>query len=156
MKLDGVHIHGGPPGIGHAHFWERAMSRRRLIQTAGAAGLALAGTRLLPPRAAWAESGAGGAEPRPIPGGFATIDDRRWHVYTPGPSNPLDPNSVPREPSTITDFDGLVAICDVQGTGMEQGLGPSGLFPFSADLRVMSGRYRGLDGAVHEGTFAFV
>lgn len=156
MKLEGVpDIPSGPTGIGHAHFWERAMSRRRLMRVVGVAGLSLAGRRLLPPRAAWAESSPGGAEPRPIPGGFATVDDRRWHVYVPGPSNPLDPNSVPNEPSTITDFDGVVAVCQVHGTGTEEG-GPAGLFPFDADLRIMSGRYRGMDGAVHEGTFGFV
>lgn len=120
MQLEGIpHSILGAPGIGHAHFWDRALSRRRLMQAAGAAGLALAGGRLLRPAAGWAAPTGSGAEPRPIPGGFATVDGRRWHAYPPGPSNPLDPSSVMNEPSAITDFDGLMTIAQVQGTGTE-------------------------------------
>ena len=39
MRLEGIpHSIAGSPGIGHAHFWERALSRRSLMQAAGAAG----------------------------------------------------------------------------------------------------------------------
>ncbi|MGH9002905.1 MAG: hypothetical protein ACRDYV_07230, partial [Acidimicrobiia bacterium] len=96
------------------------------------------------------------AEPRPIPGGFATVDGRRWHAYPPGPSNPLDSSSVMNEPSAITDFDGVMAIAQVQGTGTEEREGQSIALPFDADMRIMAGRYVGLDGRHHDGTFVLI
>jgi hypothetical protein len=157
MRLEGIpHTLVGPPGIGHAHFWERAQSRRGVLQVAGAAGLALAGARLLRPTAGWAAPAGGGPGPRPIPGGFATVDGRRWHAYPPGASNPLDPSSVMNEPSAITDFDGVMTIAQVQGTGMEERGGQSVPLPFDADLRIMAGRYVGLDGQHHDGTFVLI
>jgi hypothetical protein len=157
MRLDGIpHSIAGSPGIGHAHFWERALSRRSLMQAAGAAGLALAGGRMLRPAAGWAASTGGGAEPRPIPGGFVTVDDRRWHAYPPGPSDPLDPSSVMNEPSAITDFDGVMTIAQVQGTGTEESGGQSMPLPYDADMRVMAGRYVGFDGQEHRGTFVLI
>ncbi len=144
------------PRAGHAHFWERALSRRNLMQAAGAAGLALAGARVLRPTAGWAASTGGGPGPRPIPGGFATVDGRRWHAYPPGPSNPLDPSSVMNEPSAITDFDGVMAIAQVQGTGTEERGGQSVPLPFDADMRIMAGPYVGFDGQHHDGTFVLI
>ncbi|MBI1791260.1 MAG: twin-arginine translocation signal domain-containing protein [Acidobacteria bacterium] len=50
---------------GHTHFWERALSRRRMLQAAGAAaGLLGAGQ--------WTKAHAAvpGDFPKPIPGGF--------------------------------------------------------------------------------------
>ena len=157
MRLEGIpHSIVGAPAIGHAHFWERAMSRRGVMQTAAAAGLALAGARLLRPAAGWAVSTSGGAEPRPIPGGLVTVDGRRWHIYPPGPSNPLDRDSVMNEPSAITDFDGVMTMAQVQGTGTEELEGRSVPLPFDADLRIMAGRYVGLDGQPHDGTFVLI
>ena len=157
MRLEGIpHTIVGPSRIGHAHFWDRALSRRGVLQAAGAAGLALAGGRVLRPMAAWAAPTAGGAEPRPIPGGFVTADKRRWHAYSPGPSNPLDPSSVMNEPSAITDFDGVMTVAQVQGTGMEERNGKSVPLPFDADMRIMAGRYVGFDGQSHDGTFVLI
>ena len=157
MRVDGIsHTPVVPAGIGHAHFWERAMSRRGVLQAAGAAGLALAGSRLLRPTAGWAASTIDGAEPRPIPGGFVTIDGRRWHAYPPGPSDPLDPSSVMNEPSAITDFDGVMTIAQVQGTGTEESNGQSMPLPYDADMRIMAGRYVGYDGQQRDGTFVLI
>lgn len=157
MRLEGIpHSIVGAPGIGHAHFWERALTRRGLMQAAGAAGLALAGGRLLRPAAGWAAPTGRGAEPRPIPGGFVSVDGRRWHAYPPGPSDPLDPASVMNEPSAITDFDGVMAIAQVQGMGTEDSEGRSVPMPYDADMRVMAGRYVGYDGQQHRGTFVLI
>ena len=158
MKVEGVpYMPSGPTGMGHAHFWERAMSRRNmLLGTAAAAGLMMGG-RLLPPRFGTLVEAAGtAAEPRPIPGGFLVLDNRRYHVYTPGRVNPLDPASPMNEPSLITDFDGVVAIMQTvgQGTGVEHGV--EAPMSFDADLRFMAGRYVGRDGEIHQGAFGFI
>lgn len=90
------------PGVGHDHFWERAMSRRAMLgSAAGALGAIAAGSAFRP-------AFAGGEDPRPIPGGLAA-GGQGYHVYLPGEG---------AEPSTITDFKGVVAIQQVQGTGM--------------------------------------
>src|SRR5207244_2355961 len=69
-----------PPGyVGHAHFWERALSRREFMRTtAGASALAVA-AGMAWPAAAFAESESGSrhnATPRPIPGG-TDLEDRK-------------------------------------------------------------------------------
>src|SRR5207249_12276230 len=77
---------------GHAHFWDRAMSRGRFIGTvAGATGAALSARLWLP---ALAQAAApSDATPKPIPGGF-TFDGTLFHISG-GPG---------AEPSSITDF----------------------------------------------------
>lgn len=146
-----------PRTIGHAHFWDRAMSRRNmLLGTAAAAGV-MVGGRLLPPRfGTIAGAASTAAEPRPIPGGIITLDDRRYHAYAPGRVDPLDPASPINEPSTITDFDGVVAIAQTvgRGTGVEHGVEMP--VTFDCDIRLMAGRYVGMDGQVHEGQFGFL
>jgi hypothetical protein len=57
------------------------------------------------------------------------------------------------EPSTITDFNGLIGVVRVQGTGMD-GSGNSLLW--DADLRFMRGLYQGVDGNLHTSTFALI
>jgi len=158
MRLQGIPhvVRTGPAGIGHAHFWERAVSRRGLLVGAGAAAGVLAGARVLPPRFGTSAHAASSAEPRPIPGGIVVLDDRRFHVYPPGRSIPVDPSSPINEPSTITDFDGVVAITQTlgQGTGTERGAEMA--MTFDSDMRFMAGRYMGMDGNVHEGAFGFI
>jgi hypothetical protein len=61
------------------------------------------------------------------------------------------------DPSSIGDFNGLVGVADVQGTGT--GTNPDGsreTLLFDTDMRFMSGTYVGLDGSVHKGAFGFV
>ena len=145
------------PGIGHAHFWERAVSRRGLFLGAGAAAGALAGARLLPPGFGTpARAAASGVEPRPIPGGIVAFDQRRFHVYPPGRSNPLDASSTINEPSTITDFDGVVAITQTQGKGIGIERDTEMALSFDSDMRFMAGRYVGRDGNLYEGAFGFI
>jgi len=61
------------------------------------------------------------------------------------------------DPSSITDFKGLVGVADVQGKGTARN--PDGSVEtllFDTDMRFMQGVYVGQDGAVHRGTFGFV
>jgi hypothetical protein len=128
--------------VGHAHFLERAMSRRGLFgAAAGAAGAVVAGS-VLKPGTAW----AGNADPKPIPGGIGA-GGVGYHVYLPGEG---------AEPSTITDFNGVVGIMDVTGTGMGRQGGVPAPFPFEVDIRFMQGRYVAEDGKLRRGTFAFI
>lgn len=142
--------------IGHPHFWDRAMSRRHmLLGTAAVAGV-MVGGRVVPPRFG-RPAGAGTAtDPRPIPGGFMTLDERRYHAHVPGRTNPLDPSSPINEPATITDFDGVVAIMVTQGTGKGVERGVEAPLYFDSDMRFMAGRYVGRDGEIHQGAFGFV
>ena len=61
------------------------------------------------------------------------------------------------DPSSITDFNGLVGVADVRGKGTARN--PDGSVEtllFDTDMRFMKGVYVGQDGAVHRGTFGFV
>ena len=94
--------------------------------------------------------GASGADPRPIPGGFD-------ESFNPVPSDPfihvLPPGIVPGvgfEMSTITDFNGVVAAADVQGTAN------NGAYTFDCDMRFMDGLYVGTDNKLRQGSFGFV
>jgi hypothetical protein len=102
--------------------------------------VAMAGA--LRPIAAW----AGGADPKPIPGGLV-VGDQGYHVFLPGATN---------EPSTITDFDGVVGILQVQGSGTGRQGGAVVPLNFDNDMRFMQGRYIGQDGRLHHGTFGFI
>ena len=94
-----------PRTIGHAHFWDRAMSRRSMLMGTAAAAGVMVGGRILSPRFGTVAGAAStAAEPRPIPGGFMALDERRYHAYVPGRVDPLDPSSPINDPSTITDF----------------------------------------------------
>ena len=86
---------------------------------------------------------------RPIPGGF----NANFELV---PQNPLIhvlPPAMGFEMATITDFKGVVAATEIQGTA--QGSNGSS-FTFDADMRFMQGAYVALDGRVHENTFGFV
>jgi hypothetical protein len=133
---------------GHAHFWNRALSRRQFFQTtAGITGLVL-GASLLPPLAPvlFASHGGSTVLPNPIPGGF-TAFGHLFHFFLPASG---------AEPSTITDFNGIVGVANVGGTGTGTDSGVSSSLIFDADCRFMSGAYVGVDGKVHHGAAAFV
>jgi hypothetical protein len=89
------------------------------------------------------------ASPKPIPGG---LDE----TFTPVPSNPFIhvlPPAVGLEMSTITDFAGVIAAAEIQGTA--QGSDGSA-YTFDADMRFMKGRYIATDGRQREASFGFV
>jgi hypothetical protein len=139
------------PPFGHAHFWERALSRRQMIAgTLGAAG-AVAAAGLLKPVRAFAGTNP---DPRPIPGGII-VAGQGWHVSGPAPMPPADTGPVV-EMSTIYDFDGTIAAFTVQGTGTGRQGGVALPLAFDTDMRFMRGRYRGMDGRMYRGTFGFI
>jgi hypothetical protein len=137
-----------PPGSeSSSHHARHAFSRRAFIggAAAAAAGASL-GSGLLWPAAA---SAAPFAVPPPRPTtAIFTVNGVTFHNVFPGPGV---------DPSSITDFRGLVGAADVQGTGTARN--PDGSVEtllFDTDMRFMQGTYVGLDGAVHEATFGFV
>ena len=83
----------------------------------------------------------GAGTPRPIPGTVAP--GAPFHIKLPGAG---------AEPSAITDFNGFVAIADIEGTGTGTGSG----LTFGADMRFMTGTFKGTDDRIHRGTFGFV
>jgi hypothetical protein len=137
---------------GHAHFWQRGLSRRQFLWTAAGTTAAL-GAGLVWPTNVLAAS----RDPRPIPGGFANPAGGPFiHHNFPGPADGTAPNGT--EPSLITDFDGFVGVARVQGTGTGTNPDTGDTFPllFDADQRFMKGLYRGVDGRFREATFAFI
>ncbi|HET8629015.1 MAG TPA: hypothetical protein VFL91_16455 [Thermomicrobiales bacterium] len=141
----------GPRHIGHAHFWERALSRRQLIRTAAGTTVAVLGAGLLPAVASAAHHDDDDA-PNPIPGGDPGIEQafgKLFHVYFP---------YFGQEVATITDFNGRLAAAEMQGagTGTDTTSGTTTRYTFDADMRFMDGVYVAQDGHVHRGTFGFV
>ena len=120
-----------------------AISRRGFLgRVAGGAGV-VAGASLLGSGTALA--GVQNPKPKPIPGGF-TVDGVTYHVTSFG-----------EMPAVITDFEGAVGICDVQGTG--RATNPDGskeTLLFDTDMRFFKGVYVAQDGKTRKGTFGFV
>ena len=92
---------------------------------------------------------AGTPKPRPIPGGLDIPDLGQFHVYAPAKGNELN---------TITDFKGLVAATEIQGTGTgtDSPVPPATSLVYDVDMRIMQGTFVATDGKSHEGTFGFV
>jgi hypothetical protein len=108
-----------------------------MLMAGGATAAAVVASGVLAPvRAAASEPGSG--TPNPIP---ANPDLFGFHIQLPG-----------GEPSSITDFNGAVGIAAISGTGT----GTGGALSFDIDNRFMQGIFRGTDGRIHHGTFAFV
>jgi len=131
-----------------------SLSRRqfgRALAGTAAVGGAL-GSTLLKPAPAMAAPGT--FAPVPIPGGTPDLGGA-YHVFAPGiGSNPDD-----AEPSTITNFNGFVGLAYINGmvTQTNTRTGETQRYPFlNTDMRFMEGNFRGTDGKVHQGTFAFV
>lgn len=122
------------------------MTRRGFLAGAGAAAAASAGAVLTPSEA---EGGHVGrcrpGAPRPIPGEDPDLAGLGLHVFLPVPG---------REPSTIFDFTGKVAILDLIGDCVDTDTGA--MKSFRADLRTMEGVYRGLDGTKHHAVYGFI
>jgi hypothetical protein len=135
------------------------ISRRRFLQAS--AGMLSAGLLWeAEPRRTPTALAASLAEPMPIPGSSPAIQaltGQAFHVFGPTPDGSFDP--VDAEPATITDFNGFVGLAYVNGmvTRTNQVTGEQRELPFTAsDMRFMSGNYRGVDGRIHQGTFAFI
>jgi|SRR5579859_52598 len=144
--MNTVQAGGGRRYTGHAHFWERALSRRQFLGTSAlATGLALGADLWMP---AVAQAAAPFVAPQPIPGGIV-VGGTLFHVFLPGHA---------AEPSTITDFHGMIGVAHVSGagTGINTTTGEQRRLTFDVDNRFMKGTYVGVDGQTHVGTFGFV
>jgi hypothetical protein len=92
--------------------------------------------------------------PIPIPASFNPgLGGPDIHFQLPGPADNTNTGRVGGEPSTITDFNGFIGVAHVQGTGTDNH--GNTLF-WDVDLRFMDGVFKGDDGQIHQGTFAFV
>lgn len=127
----------GPSGI----------DRRAFLRNAAGVAGAVAGSGLLSPLGVQASTTS--AEPNPIPGGTDLPPLGFFHFYFPGKG---------LEPSSITDFRGLVGIAEVGGVGVgtDTPEDPNVGLVFDVDLRFMKGTFVGKDGQRHRGTFGFV
>jgi len=122
-------------------------SRRAFIGGAAAAATgASLGSGLLWPSAGSAAAHSSRA-PKPTTATF-TLMGLTFHATGFGPG---------MDPSSITDFNGLVGVADVRGKGTARNPdGSAETLLFDTDMRFMKGVYVGQDGAVHKGTFGFV
>ena len=122
------------------------VSRRQFGRTAGGSALLGALQPLLSgPSTSFA--------PVPIPGGSPVLGGA-YHVFGPAAFDPID-----AEPGTITNHNGFVGLAYLSGmvTQTNAQTGETIRLPFvDADMRFMEGDFRGTDGRVHQGAFAFV
>ena len=137
-----------PEGLARIHqkLTQGRLSRRQFAYAmAGAPLLGGAGPAFAGAKAASA--------PVPIPGGTPALGGI-YHVLGPAAGDPID-----SEPSTITNFNGFVGLAYISGmvTRTNTQTGETARLPFlDCDMRFMSGVFRGADGRVHQGAFAFV
>jgi len=129
---------------GHPHFWERAISRRQFI---GASAL-VGGAAITAPL--WTSASASAAtlvDPKPIP--QTIFPAAPFHVELLGAH---------AEPSTITDFTGIVGGVDLFGTGVgtDTATGAKTQLFTAIDNRFIKGVYVGVDGKEHHATLGFV
>jgi hypothetical protein len=137
--LDGSGRHAG-----HAHLWKRALSRRQFVQAAAgatAAGAIVGSAHLTPPTLVLADDEGSTVAPNPIPFG-----DGGTHHFLPGRG---------KEVTTITDFVGFVGVAQLigTGTGTNTNTGTTTSLNWSIDNRFITGKYVGVDGQEHTGTF---
>jgi hypothetical protein len=133
---------------GHAHFWERALTRRQFLATTGLAGGAIVTSSIWMPLLAEASGSAG---PTPIPYGPGVPDHPEldaFHFQFPGTDF---------DESSIFDFKGLVGVADIDGPGAGVHSGaPIAGATFGSDNRFMKGTYIDTGGERRHGTFAFI
>ena len=132
---------------------QHRITRRTFLGAAAmATGAVATGLRL--PATLAADDEVATVFPLPIPGGVSPFGIFIHH-FPPVPV--LGPASI-NEPSQITDFNGLVGVCRVtgSGTGTDTSTGMTSRLNYQVDNGFMSGLYAGEDGKHHQGTFAFV
>jgi hypothetical protein len=103
-------------------------------------------------------SGFAEADPRFIPGGTQLpFQPTPFHFFFPtdGVPGAVTVASGHGDPSTITDFDGMVGVADVGQTEGTSVLDGKRLL-WKADVRFMKGTYIGTEGDTRNGAFAFV
>jgi len=139
------------------------LSRRNLIRgaagTAAGAGLLLGSGLRFPAMAQEAAQESCRDLPRPIP--HITTPPGQ-HFFFPGPPDGSAPSTFPHfpnagfDPSTITDFQGMIGQADLffTGTGTTLATGESATYGFHTDWRFMTGVFIGIDGLQHNGTLS--
>ena len=150
-------MHSTPIPSWSALLKDGALSRRRFLRAATGTAGGILGASLLLPFPARADDDDDHNDdhdddivlPKPIPLGtrFLGEDRELFHFYLP-PDN---------EPSTIFDFDGTVGQAEHTGTGTGKNTktGETTQLYFLTDFRFMQGKYIGVDGRQHHGTFSF-
>ena len=130
------------------------VSRRRFLRSTG--GLAVAGAALgrqiLDPQVLH----AAGDDPLPLPVGTPALGGV-FRFFGPTPDGSFDP--IDAEPSTITNFNGVVGLAYISGmvTRTHIQTGVIERLPFNgADMRFMHGTYLGVDGKPRRGAFALI
>lgn len=86
------------------------------------------------------------------------------HFFFPGPADGSAPSTFPHfpfagfDPSTITDFKGVIAQADLDFDGMGTNLETSETVPyhFHTDWRFFKGTFVAVDGIEHKGTLTFI
>ena len=130
---------------------QKCVTRRNLIRgaagTAAGAGFLLGSGLRMPALAQEAAQETCRDLPRPIP--HITTPPGQ-HFFFPGPVTGGDP-------STVTDFQGMIAQADLffTGTGTKLDTGESATYGFHTDWRFMTGVFIGVDGLQHNGTLSF-
>lgn len=142
--------------LGHTHFWDHAISRRQFLGSAALAGGAAVTASMWLPELVKAETDAlATVYPLPIPGGVKAFGTIPIHHYPPIPLLGTGPIN---EPSAMTDFNGLVGVTRVlgSGTGTNTQTGAKTSLVYQVDNGFNTGLYLGEDGRTHHGTFAFI
>ena len=126
------------------------LSRRQFTRTAAAGAFAATvGSKLWTPNL----MGAASFTPVPIPGGSPVLGGG-FHLFGPAAIDPID-----AEPISITNIDASVGLAYVSGMVTQTNTKTHEVrrLPFvDSDMRFMQGVFRGTDGNVHPGAFAFV
>ena len=145
---------------------EKWLTRRNLIRgaagTAAGAGLLLGSGLRSPALADDDDEGKHNkckALPRPIPHITGP-----GHFFFPGPADGSAPSTFPHfpfagfDPSTITDFKGVIAQADLDfdGIGTNLETGQSVPYHFHTDWRFFKGTFVAIDGLEHRGTQTFI
>ena len=142
---------------------EKWLTRRNLIRgaagTAAGAGLVLGSGRRLSALADEGKHNKCEALARPIPHITGP-----GHFFFPGPPDGSAPSTFPNfpfagfDPSTITDFEGVIAQADLDFDGMGTSLetGQSVPYHFHTDWRFFKGTFVAIDGLEHRGTQTFI
>ena len=133
--------------VGHDHFWERALSRRRFV--GGRLGRSERRRRRGLGCRPWPGAAAPvGGSPNPIPG-TTTLPFGNFHFFFPAAVENAN-----ADPSLITDFNGFIGLGDFTGgTGKDQA---NVTRYWKADVRFMAGEYIDVSGRHRQGAFAFV
>ena len=150
MQLFGMDSSGWAPlpdSLPSSHHARHMPSRRAFIggAAATATGASLVSGLLWP--AAGSAAAQSNRAPKPTTATF-TVHGLTFHLTSFGPG---------MDPSSITDFKGVVGVADVRGKGTARNPdGSAETLLFDTDMRFMKGVYVGQDGAIHRGTFGFV